>query len=69
MPSNHRTPSELTETQRSLLKSAVQEGYFKMPRHISTIQLAEKHELSDREALGMINRALETVVRSDICDD
>lgn len=66
MPSNHRTHSDLTETQRSLLESAVREGYFRMPRHISTLELAEKHGLSDREALELLNRALDTVVRSTV---
>lgn len=69
MPSNHGTQSDLTENQRALLRSAVREGYFKTPRHISTIELAERHGLSEREALQLINRALDTVVRSAVGED
>lgn len=63
MPSANSPPGVLTETQRALLQSAVRKGYFKVPREVSTIELAEKHNLSSRETTEEIFRGLDVVLR------
>ncbi|AKH97626.1 helix-turn-helix domain-containing protein [Halanaeroarchaeum sulfurireducens] len=63
MRSNQEGPSELSDTQRDLLQSAVRNGYFKVPREVSTIELAKKNEMSSREASEEIHRALDVVLR------
>lgn len=63
MPSNHGTSSDLSDAQRALLQSAVQDGYFKIPRKISTVELAEKHNMSSQEASEELRRSLDVVVR------
>lgn len=63
MPSNTGTPSDLSDSQRALIQSAVREGYFKIPRGISTVELAERNDMSSHEALEEINRGLEVVIR------
>lgn len=62
MPPEQGNPSGLTDSQRELLKSAAREGYFEVPRKIPTVELAEKHGVSDREASKEIRRALDVVV-------
>jgi predicted DNA binding protein len=64
MGSNHGPRSELSDTQRALLQSAVQNCYFKVPRGISTTELAEANGLSSREANEEMARALDTVLRN-----
>lgn len=62
MPSENNVPADLTETQRALLQSAVQKGYFKVPREVSTVELAEKHDLSSRRVSEEICRGLDVVL-------
>lgn len=69
MSSNQGQTPDLTDRQRSLLQSAVQEGYFKVPRTISTVELAERHGMSDRETSETIRRGIDIVLRSALCDE
>ncbi|MFD1571878.1 helix-turn-helix domain-containing protein [Halorubrum laminariae] len=64
MGSNHSPQSELSDTQRALLQNAVQNCYFKVPRGISTTELAEANGLSSREANEEMRRALDIVLRN-----
>ncbi len=67
MPSNHR--SELSNAQQDLLRTAVREGYFKIPRQIPLAELADKHEMSDTEASEIMRRGLDNVVRCAVLDE
>lgn len=62
MPQNHGSTSDLTDTQRELLQTAVREGYFEVPREIALVELAEKHGISDREASEEMLRGLSVVL-------
>lgn len=62
MPSNHEAPSDLSDRQRTLLRSAVRNGYFKVPREVSTVELAEENGISGREAFEEISRGLDIVL-------
>lgn len=59
----------LTETQRALLRTAVREGYFEVPRRISLVDLAAREGLSDREAAEQLQRGLDVVVREATRED
>lgn len=63
MTSNNGSPSDLSDTQQALVQSAVQNGYFKIPREASTIELADKNNMSSREAFEEIIRALDIILR------
>jgi predicted DNA binding protein len=64
MTADHDLSSELSDTHRALVQSAVEEGYFKIPREISTVELADKHGMSSREASEELNRALDVILRN-----
>jgi hypothetical protein len=59
--STSRLGDLLTDPQRDLLRSAVCEGYFEIPREITLVDLAERHGLSDREASEEIRRGLDVL--------
>ncbi|OTF04046.1 helix-turn-helix domain-containing protein [Halorubrum sp. SD612] len=63
MGSDHSARSELSDTQEALLRSAVRNWYFKVPRGVSTAELAEANGLSSREASEEITRAIDIVLR------
>ncbi|MFB6188310.1 MAG: helix-turn-helix domain-containing protein [Halapricum sp.] len=69
MTSNTRQGSALTEAQRDLLRSAVREGYFKVPREISLVELADIHDVSDREASQQLRRGLDAVLQDVTISD
>jgi predicted DNA binding protein len=64
MGSNHSPKPELSDTQRALLQSAVENCYFEVPRGISTKELAEANGLSSREANEEMTHALDIVLRN-----
>jgi len=64
MGSNHSPKSELSDTQQALLQSAVQNGYFKVPRGVSTTELAEANGMPSQEANEEITRAVDIVLRN-----
>lgn len=69
MSSNHSPPSDLSDRQRTLIQSAAVDGYFEVPREISTVELAEKHDMSSREALEELHRGLGVLVCDAGFDD
>lgn len=66
MPSKNDTPADLSHTQQALLQSAIREGYFDVPRQISTAKLAEKHEMGSQEVLEEIHQGVGIAVRDHI---
>lgn len=69
MTSNPTRGSTLTEPQRELLRSAVREGYFKVPREVTLVELAEIHGISDTEASQQLRRGLDELVRDATSDN
>lgn len=69
MTSNNTSGPELTVRQRSHLQDALAEGYFKVPRQISLVELAEKHELSSREASEELRHSIDIVARDISIED
>ena len=68
MSGNTKVSSTLSETQADLLQSAVSEGYFEMPRKVSTLELADRHGMSDKEFSKQLNQGLDAVIRDAILD-
>lgn len=67
---DHRSHSEeLSEHERTLLRSAVREGYFKTPRETTLVELADRHDVSDREVSEVLRAGLDTVIREAVLDD
>lgn len=58
--------SDLSSAQSDLLRSAIREGYFEVPRRITLLELAAACEMSDREASEQLRRGLDVVVRDAI---
>jgi predicted DNA binding protein len=58
----------LSDDQLTLLRSAVTEGYFAVPRAISLDELGENHGLSDREASEQLRRDVDHLVRDELLD-
>nr|WP_303647872.1 helix-turn-helix domain-containing protein [Haloarchaeobius amylolyticus] len=69
MSSNTKQDGTLTDAQRELLRSAVSEGYFKVPREVSLVELAELNDISDRELSQELRRGLDVVVRDATLED
>lgn len=56
----------LTPTQRKTLQRAVKEGYYAIPREISTERLAEEFDVSDQAITERLRRAIETLTRNTL---
>lgn len=56
----------LTPLQRETLTRAVQEGYYSLPREISTVQLAEKFDVSDQAITERLRRGITTIVTNTL---
>jgi predicted DNA binding protein len=69
MASNSRQGDALTDPQRDLLRSAAREGYFRVPREVTLVDLAERHGLSDREASRQIRRGLDVLLSDTTLDE
>jgi predicted DNA binding protein len=71
MVTDHEHPptDDLTDDQRTLLRNAVREGYFRVPREVTLNDLAAAHGLSDREASERLRRGLARVARDVVEDD
>lgn len=54
---------KLTDTQRDLLQTAVEEGYFKAPRRATVVDVGEEHGISSAEASEQIREGLDEVLR------
>jgi predicted DNA binding protein len=68
-PMNDQIFEDLTGSQRDLLRNAVREGYFEVPRKISLAKLAEKHEISSQDASEKLRRGLDVVVHAAVFSD
>ena len=68
MSSTHRL-EDLAERERALLQSAVREGYFKVPRETTLVELANEQGISDREASALLRAGLDSVVREAVLED
>lgn len=56
----------LTDSQRDTLLFAVEEGYYSLPRGISTKELAEEFDISDQAATERLRRGISTLVESTL---
>jgi len=68
MASNGDRVLDLSETQRDLLRSAVTEGYFEVPRRITLVELARTCGMSDREASAQLRHGLGALVSDAVVD-
>jgi predicted DNA binding protein len=53
----------LTPQERAVLLTALDRGYFEVPRRISTVTLAEEVGVSDREVTEHLRRAMAKVLK------
>lgn len=67
-PSERHTEAPTTEDRR-LLRTAVREGYFEVPRGISLVELAEQHDITDKRASERLRTALNVVVRDTVLNE
>lgn len=56
----------LTSAQRTALSLAVKEGYYSIPRDISTEDLANRLEISDQAVTERLRRGIETLVTNTL---
>ena len=59
---NGREP-QTASNQRELLHTAVHEGYFKVPREVSLVELAAQHNISDQEFSERLRHEIDKLVR------
>lgn len=59
-----REPSALTTLQKDLLTSAVENGYFRVPRETTLITLAEEHGITAATASEQLREGLDAVLRN-----
>lgn len=58
----------LDESQRELLRSAVEQGYFDVPRRTTLVALSEQHDLSDVETSEQLRSGIDAVLREYLSD-
>lgn len=54
------------ETNTELLRNAVERGYFKTPRQITLVDLADAHDISDVEAMECLHTEIDTTLREHL---
>lgn len=59
----------LTDQQEELLRAALREGYFSVPRHTTLVTLAEQQGISDKEASRELRTGVATVLSEMVDDD
>ena len=52
----------LTSAQRTFVASAIEHGYFEIPRGISMVELAAEHDISDQAASERLRRGLSNLL-------
>ncbi|EMA41961.1 helix-turn-helix domain-containing protein [Halococcus hamelinensis] len=57
-------PQLLTSSQRRLVASAIEHGYFEIPRGISMVELAAAHDISDQAASERLRRGLSNLLKN-----
>jgi len=55
-----------SEIDTTLLTTAVERGYFKVPRQTSLVDIADTHGISDREASERLRTEIDTVLREHL---
>ena len=53
---------QLTETQQTLLETAIDRGYFEVPRRVTLVELADEHDISDQRASRELRGGLNAVL-------
>lgn len=61
-PSRADGAASLTDSQRKTLRTALETGYFSVPRQISLEELAERHGVSDTAASQRLRRGIERLL-------
>lgn len=56
----------LTTPQRETLTAAVENGYYSLPRRVSTSELADRFDVSDQAITERLRRAVETLVTNTL---
>lgn len=56
------------QRQREVIRKAVEEGYFEVPRKISLVELSDQLGTSDKEAFRELNRALDQYLRETLLE-
>ena len=55
----------LSHEQKEIIRRAVEEGYFEVPRRTSLVKLSERLGMSDAEASAELRRALNQYLRDE----
>jgi len=55
-----------SEIDTTLLTTAVERGYFKVPRRISLVDIADEHGISDVEASERLRTEIDIVLREHL---
>jgi|AntDeeMetagen134_2_1112570.scaffolds.fasta_scaffold00361_19 predicted DNA binding protein len=55
-----------SEPDTELLRTAVERGYFRVPRQTSLVDLADAHDISDVEASERLRTELDTALREHL---
>lgn len=58
-----------SDLDRDFLTTAVEQGYFKVPRQTSLVDLADEHDISDREASERLRTEIDAVLREHLEDE
>lgn len=56
----------LTDAQRETLAYAVENGYYSLPRRVSTKEIAEEFDVSDQAVTERLRRAIDTLVTNTL---
>lgn len=64
--SPRQTMGDVTPTQRDALVTAVELGYYKVPREISTRELADELDISHQSVSELLHRGTENLVTSSL---
>ncbi len=54
------------KTDTELLNTAVERGYFRVPRQTSLVDIADAHDMSDVEASKQLRSEIDTVLREHL---
>ncbi|RJT03853.1 helix-turn-helix domain-containing protein [Halococcus sp. IIIV-5B] len=66
MDTSERNP--LTDEQHRFLRTALEEGYFRVPRETTLVALGEEHGISSQEASELVREGIEVVLRNQFDD-
>lgn len=65
----HRVDRSMTDSQRRLVEHAYDEGYFKVPRRITLVELGEQLGISDQAVNERLRRGLQALIASTLKSD